>query len=67
MREKTPYFGRKSEKTGETNGKFYELRVDKREFEKNNNTLRESQRKWDKVREIWEKVREIWEKVRNLG
>merc|ERR1712212_1368294 len=73
--------GRKSEKTGETKGKFYKLKVNKEEFErKDTNTLRESQRKWEKVRENWrksekmgesqrkwEKVRENWEKVRENG
>ena len=38
--------GRKSEKMGETKGKFYKFKVDKREFKrKDTNTLGESQRK----------------------
>ena len=36
----------------ETKGKFYKLKVNKREFErKDTNTLGESQRKWEKLRE----------------
>ena len=61
--EKVGENGRKSEKIGETKGKFYKLRVDKREFErKDTNTMRESQRKWEKVRDDWEKVREYGRK-----
>ena len=62
----------------ETKGKFYDLKVDEREFDrKDTNTLGESQRKWEELWEIKavshlnkEKVREtdffpgIWEKVR---
>ena len=55
-----------SQKMGETKGKFYKLKVDKRVREKKNNTLGESQRKWEKVRKILEKVRKIWEKVREI-
>ena len=60
--------GRKSKKTVETKGKFYKLKVNKREFErKDTNTLRESQRKWEKVRENWEKVREYGRKSEKTG
>ena len=44
---------------GETKGKFYKLKVNKREFErKDTNTLGESRRKLGESQRIWEKVRE---------